>query len=68
MMGFHSNEILSKEELPKRYLAFSPCYRREAGAHSKDTKGLIRVHEFYKLEQLILCESSHEESVNFTKR
>ena len=65
MMGFHSNEILSKEELPKRYLAFSPCYRREAGAHSKDTKGLIRVHEFYKLEQLILCESSHEESVKF---
>ena len=46
MMGFHSNEILSKEELPKRYLAFSPCYRREAGAHSKDTKGPIRVHEF----------------------
>ena len=65
MTGYHGNEILSKEELPKRYLAFSPCYRREAGAHSKDTKGLIRVHEFYKLEQLILCEASHEESVKF---
>ena len=52
-----SNEILSKEELPKRYLAFSPCYRREAGAHSKDTKGLIRVHEFYKLEQLYPSEA-----------
>ncbi|OGI95217.1 serine--tRNA ligase [Candidatus Nomurabacteria bacterium RIFCSPLOWO2_01_FULL_42_17] len=65
MMGYHSNEIMEKEELPKRYLAFSPCYRREAGAHSKDTKGIIRVHEFYKLEQLILCEASHEESVKY---
>jgi seryl-tRNA synthetase len=65
MMGYHSNEILTKEELPKRYLSFSPCYRREAGAHSKDTKGLIRVQEFYKLEQLILCEASHEESVKY---
>lgn len=65
MTAYHSNEILTKEELPKRYLAFSPCYRREAGAHSKDTKGLIRVNEFYKLEQLILCEASHEESVKY---
>jgi seryl-tRNA synthetase len=64
-MGYHSNEVLKKEELPKRYLAFSPCYRREAGAHSKDTKGLIRVQEFYKLEQLILCEASHAESVKY---
>jgi len=65
MMGYHSNEIIPKENLPKRYLAFSPCYRREAGAHSKDTKGLVRVHEFYKLEQLVLCEASHEESVKY---
>ncbi len=63
MMAYHSNEILKLQELPKRYLAFSPCYRREAGAHGKDTKGLIRVHEFYKFEQLVLCEASHEESV-----
>jgi len=65
MMGYHSNEIILKEELPKRYLAFSPCYRREAGAHGKDVKGLIRVQEFFKLEQLILCEANHEESVKF---
>ena len=62
MMGYHSEEILKKEELPKRYLAFSPCYRREAGSHNKDIKGLIRVHEFYKLEQLVLCEADHDES------
>src|SRR3989344_4909339 len=45
MMAYHANEIFAQNELPKRYLAFSPCYRREAGAHSKDVKGLIRVHE-----------------------
>jgi len=65
MMAYHADEILDKKDLPKRYLAFTPCYRREAGSHSKDVKGLIRVHEFYKLEQLILCEASHEESVKF---
>lgn len=65
MMAYHANEILSEKDLPKRYLAFSPCFRREAGAHSKDVKGLIRVHEFYKIEQLVLCRANHEESVKF---
>jgi seryl-tRNA synthetase len=63
MMAYHAEETLSKKELPKRYLAYSPCFRREAGSHGKDTKGLIRVHEFYKIEQLILCEAHHERSV-----
>ena len=63
LMAFHSEEVLEMKDLPKRYLGFSPCYRREAGAHSKDVKGLIRVHEFYKFEQLVLCEASHEMSV-----
>ncbi len=63
VMGLHANEILDKKEFPKKYLGFSPCFRREAGSHSKDVKGLIRVHEFYKFEQVILCEASHEESV-----
>jgi seryl-tRNA synthetase len=65
LMSFHADEIFEQKDLPKRYLGFSPCYRREAGAHSKDVKGLIRVHEFYKFEQLILCEANHETSVNF---
>jgi seryl-tRNA synthetase len=63
VMGYHSDEVLTKEQFPIKYLGFSPCYRREAGSHGKDTRGLIRVHEFYKLEQVILCEASHEESV-----
>jgi seryl-tRNA synthetase len=62
-MGFHAGDVLNKSELPKKFLSFSPCFRREAGSHGKDVKGLIRVHEFYKLEQVVLCEASHEESV-----
>ena len=65
LMGLHSDEILTETELPKRYLGFSPCYRREAGAHGKDVRGLIRVNEFYKFEQVILCEANHETSVKF---
>lgn len=64
-MGFFSDEVIDKAILPVKFLAFSPCYRREAGSHGKDTKGLIRVHEFFKLEQVILCEASHAESVRF---
>ncbi|KKS44239.1 MAG: Serine-tRNA ligase [candidate division CPR1 bacterium GW2011_GWA2_42_17] len=63
MMGFHSEEILNPADFPLKYLAFSPCFRREAGSHSKDVKGLIRVHEFYKFEQVVICEANHETSV-----
>lgn len=64
-MGYHMDEILDKKDLPKKFIAFSPCFRREIGAHGKDTKGILRVHEFYKWEQVILCEASHAESVKF---
>ena len=64
-MGYHMDEVLSLADLPKKYISFSPSFRREAGSHSKDTKGLIRVHEFYKWEQVVLCEASHEESVKY---
>lgn len=62
-MFYHSDEVLAKESLPKKFIAFSPCFRKEAGSHGKDVKGLIRVHEFFKCEQVVLCEASHEESV-----
>ena len=65
MMGLHSDEVLKEEELPKTYLAFSPCYRSESGSYGKDTKGLVRVHEFYKMEQIVLCEADHQESVRW---
>lgn len=64
-MGYHADEILDASELPKKYVAFSPCYRREAGSHGKDTKGIYRVHEFYKVEQIILCKADHQESVKY---
>lgn len=65
IMGMHANEILDNNTLPLKYLGFSPCFRLEAGSHGKDVKGLIRVQEFYKMEQVVLCEASHETSVKF---
>jgi len=62
-MAYFMNEVIPKETLPLKFIAFSPCFRREAGSHGKDVKGLYRVHEFFKLEQIVLCEASHEESV-----
>lgn len=62
-MAYYSDEVIPKEKLPLKFISFSTCFRREAGSHGKDTKGLIRVHEFQKLEQVILCEASHEETV-----
>lgn len=62
-MGYHMDEVLELSKLPVQFLSFSPCFRREAGAHGKDVRGLIRVHEFFKWEQVVLCEASHEKSV-----
>ncbi|HYC83187.1 MAG TPA: serine--tRNA ligase [Candidatus Paceibacterota bacterium] len=62
-MAYFMDETLDLAALPKKFVSFSPCFRREAGSHGKDTKGLIRVHEFYKVEQVVLCQANHEESV-----
>lgn len=62
-MGYYMNETLDEKSLPQQFLAFSPCFRREAGAHGKDVRGLIRVHEFFKWEQVVLCGAAHDESV-----
>lgn len=63
-MSYYGDEILEASQLPIKIAAFSPCFRREAGAHSKDTRGLVRMHEFMKLEQVVLCEASHATSVD----
>ncbi len=52
--SLHAGEILAADELPLRYAAFSPCFRREAGAAGRDTRGMIRVHQFNKVEQFSL--------------
>ena len=54
MMGYFMDEVLDKKDFPIKFLAFSPCFRREVGSHGKDAKGLMRVHEFFKLEQVVL--------------
>ncbi len=55
--SYHSDETLHHTELPKRYCGMSPCFRREAGTYGKDTRGLYRIHQFQKVEQVILCEN-----------
>jgi seryl-tRNA synthetase len=62
-MAYYAGTAIDKTQFPIKTLAFSPCFRREAGSHGKDVKGLYRVHEFFKFEQVALCEASHEESV-----
>lgn len=53
--AYHSGEVLQENDLPKRFVALSPCFRREHGAYGQDTKGILRVHEFWKIEQVILA-------------
>ncbi|MGD0728671.1 MAG: serine--tRNA ligase [Candidatus Micrarchaeaceae archaeon] len=55
MAAMHSGELFYKDNLPIKYAGVSPCFRREAGTHGKDTKGIFRVHQFDKIEQFILC-------------
>jgi len=60
--SYYSGEILNEKDLPKKFVAFSPCFRREAGSYGKDVKGLYRVHEFWKVEQVIITKNNIEES------
>ncbi len=66
--SLHADELLSENDLPIMYAGFSPCFRREAGAAGKDTKGLIRVHQFMKTEQFIICKGDLEESEKWHKK
>ena len=61
--GMYKDEIIKADELPMRFVAFCPCFRREAGTYGKDTRGVFRVHQFNKVEQFIICRADHEESV-----
>ena len=58
LAGYHSDEILDLSGGPQRYAGWSTCYRREAGSHGKDTRGIIRVHQFNKLEMFVYCSAS----------
>lgn len=60
--AMHMGEIIDEDEMPLKYVGYSPCFRKEAGAHGKDTKGIFRVHQFNKIEQFVFCRP--EESWN----
>lgn len=60
--SLRADEILQENELPVLYAGFSPCFRREAGAAGKDTRGLVRVHQFMKTEQFVICKNDIKES------
>jgi seryl-tRNA synthetase len=62
LVGFHSDEILDRRQLPVRYAGISPCFRREAGSAGRDVRGLLRVHQFEKVEQFVICAADVAES------
>jgi len=73
MASMHMDEILDSRDLPLRYGSISPCFRKEAGAHGKDMKGIFRVHQFEKVEQFVVTDSSnssteHERMLGVTER
>ena len=74
MLAYYANEVLEEKDLPIKFCGFSPCYRSEIGSYGKDTKGLYRVHEFMKVEQVCIAsadveqsEKLHEEMMNISK-
>ncbi len=72
LAAYHSDEILDAASLPRHYVGYSPCYRREAGSYGKDTKGIFRVHWFDKVEMFVYCdpadaESEHQRLLAFEK-
>jgi seryl-tRNA synthetase len=65
LTGMYKDEILKYDELPLKFVAYSPCFRQEAGTYGKDTRGVFRIHQFNKVEQYIICKADHEESVRW---
>ncbi|HEX8937979.1 MAG TPA: serine--tRNA ligase [Sphingomicrobium sp.] len=62
LTSLHSGEIIESDKLPVLYAGFSPCFRREAGSAGKDVRGLLRVHQFVKVEQYVVCEADEAQS------
>ncbi|MGC8603596.1 MAG: serine--tRNA ligase [Desulfomonilaceae bacterium] len=63
LVSYHMDEILNEAELPKRYCGYSTCFRREAGSYGRDTRGFYRLHQFNKVEQVVICENDPEVSM-----
>jgi seryl-tRNA synthetase len=65
LTSLHSGEIIEADKLPVLYAGFSPCFRREAGSAGKDVRGLLRVHQFEKVEQYVICEADEAQSAEW---
>jgi seryl-tRNA synthetase len=65
LTSLHSGEIIEADKLPVLYAGFSPCFRREAGSAGKDVRGLLRVHQFVKVEQYVICEADDLQSAEW---
>ena len=68
LTSLHSGEIIEGDKLPVLYAGYSPCFRREAGSAGKDVRGLLRVHQFVKVEQYVICEADDEQSASWHAR
>jgi seryl-tRNA synthetase len=68
LTSLHTGEILEADKLPILYAGYSPCFRREAGSAGRDVRGLLRVHQFYKLEQYVICEDDDAVSAEWHER
>ena len=68
LTSLHSGEIIEPDRLPMLYAGYSPCFRREAGSAGKDVRGLLRVHQFVKVEQYVICEADDEQSAKWHAR
>ena len=68
LTSLHSGEILETDQLPILYAGYSPCFRREAGSAGRDVRGLLRVHQFYKLEQYVICEDDDAVSAQWHEK
>ncbi|HKR23873.1 MAG TPA: serine--tRNA ligase [Allosphingosinicella sp.] len=68
LTSLHSGEIIEADRLPILYAGYSPCFRREAGSAGRDVRGLLRVHQFYKLEQYVICRDDPAESERWHER
>jgi len=68
LTSLHSGEIIEGDRLPILYAGYSPCFRREAGSAGKDVRGLLRVHQFVKVEQYVICEADEEQSARWHAR
>jgi seryl-tRNA synthetase len=65
LTSLHAGEIVEHDKLPVLYAGYSPCFRREAGSAGKDVRGLLRVHQFVKVEQYVICEADEEQSATW---